>query len=270
MIENRNIVVIPFYKAHPSPDERESLRQCAKTLQNHLLFLVCPKKLQVDEYALILDKYNCKYITEYFGPEYFNSVVGYNQLMLSTEFYRRFSDYEYMLIYQLDAWVFRDELDYWSHQGFDYIGAPWVKKDEQKGVIQFDGVGNGGFSLRRIQHFIDVLSHHGPVRNGDNLHLKPSIKNRIYKFLYKLGYQNNIEYYKKNPTLYEDIFLSLFLSDSKLSAKTPDPLTASRFAFEKEPAHLFSLNNNQLPFGCHAWRKYEYDTFWFKNINVKS
>lgn len=40
---------------------------------------------------------------------------------------------------------------------------------------------------------------------------------------------------------------------------------ASHFAFEKHPSFLFS-QNGQLPFGCHAWRKYEYDEFWGKYI----
>ena len=36
-----------------------------------------------------------------------------------------------------------------------------------------------------------------------------------------------------------------------------------KFGFEKEPSLLYSKNNNQLPFGCHAWEKYEPD-FWEK------
>ena len=31
-----------------------------------------------------------------------------------------------MLIYQLDAYVFKDELLNWANKGYDYIGAPWL------------------------------------------------------------------------------------------------------------------------------------------------
>ena len=35
-----------------------------------------------------------------------------------------FLEYQYMLIYQLDAFVFEDKLDYFCELGYDYIGIP--------------------------------------------------------------------------------------------------------------------------------------------------
>ncbi len=43
--------------------------------------------------------------------------------MMDNTFYKQFLNYEYILIYQLDAFVFKDELNYCS-QGIDYVGAP--------------------------------------------------------------------------------------------------------------------------------------------------
>ena len=186
-------------------------------------------------------------------------------MMLDKRFYQRFADYQYMLIYQLDAWVFRDELDEWCNKGYDYIGAPWIEKDGQGQPLELCGVGNGGFSLRRIQHFIAVLSYKGPVKRAKQLNLKCSLKNSLYRFAYSLGYQNNISYYKKDETLYEDIFLSIFLTNTKLYAKMPEPETACHFAFEQSPSFLYSLTK-RLPFGCHAWQKYEYESFWKDHI----
>ena len=81
-------------------------------------------------------------------------------LWMSKQFYFRFlPNYKYMLIYQLDAWVFTDNLQEWCDKGYDYIGAPFlsiVKKNSPR--VIFKGVGNGGLSLRRIQYCIDVLS----------------------------------------------------------------------------------------------------------------
>ena len=261
----KNIVIIPIYKSTLDIWEEASLRQCCQKLYKHPICLVSHNELNITQYHRVADTYGISIRCVNFPSDYFRNITCYNRLMLNPSFYRYFADYQYMLIYQLDAWVFRDELDFWCQQGYDYIGAPWIEHDEN-GVLKFAGVGNGGFSLRRIQHFIDVLSYKGPVRSGKQLQLKPTLKNTIYRWFYSLGYQNTIEYYKKDPTLFEDIFLSIFLQNTKLRAKIPEPKTASLFAFEKQPSFLYS-NIGHLPFGCHAWRKYEYDSFWINYIN---
>lgn len=262
---HQDIIVIPIHKERPSNEEVASLKQCALVMKNHPICIVCPKGLNTKQLSNHLTDFGINWTIERFPEKYFKGIAGYNLLMLDKSFYKRFAKYQYMLIYQLDAWVFSDELDEWCGKGYDYIGAPWLEK-KNDGEIVLTGVGNGGFSLRRVQHFIDVLSCRGPVRNGKQLHLEPTIKNRIYQFFYSLGWQNTISYYKKDPTLFEDIFLSIFLSNTKLRAKMPEPDEASLFAFEQKPSYLFS-KTHKLPFGCHAWRKYEYDFFWHHFIN---
>lgn len=259
-----NIIIIPIHKSTPSDDEMMSLRQCALVLNSHPICIVCPQGLNITTYCDVLTNYGSNWTIERFHPQFFDGIKGYNLLMLDKSFYERFAVYQYMLIYQLDAWVFRDELDKWCEKGYDYVGAPWIEEDEKRNP-RLVGVGNGGFSLRRIQHFIDVLSYNGPVRDPSQLNIPHSFKNSIYKILYSLGYQNTISYYKKDPTLYEDIFLSIFLSNTKLHAIMPSPDEASLFSFEKHPSLLYS-KNNKLPFGCHAWRKYDYDSFWINYI----
>ena len=242
-----------------------SFEQCCRILGRHPICIASHSGVEIDQYKVIATKYGIDIIKENFDAAFFASIAGYNRLMLDKSFYQRFRDYEYMLVYQLDAWVFRDELDGWCNKGYDYIGAPWIEKNE-KG-IELAGVGNGGFSLRKVHHYIDVLSYKGPVKDGNKLHLEPTLKNRLYRLLYSLGYQNTISYYKKDKTLYEDIFLSIFLDDTKLRANTPDAKTAALFAFEQSPSYLYSITK-QLPFGCHAWLKYEYDTFWKDHIRI--
>lgn len=64
-----------------------------------------------------------------FADQYFKSREAYSQLYLSDMFYQHFaSTHEFVLILQTDAIVFRDELDYWCSQPWDYIGAPWPTK----------------------------------------------------------------------------------------------------------------------------------------------
>lgn len=262
---SKNIVVIPVYKPSLSLDEELSLIQCVRVLSNHIICVVCPSDMDTTIYESIISYYQVDHYFERFEKKFFQGIAGYNLLMLDVDFYKRFVDYNYMLVYQLDAWVFRDELDMWCKKNYDYIGAPWIKYID--GNYNFYGVGNGGFSLRRIKHFVDVLNYKGPVRKSNQLKLKPSLKNNIYKVLYSLGYQNTISYLKKDPTLYEDIFISIFLSNTKLRAHIPEVEEACLFSFEQSPSYLFS-KIKKLPFGCHAWRKFEYDSFWSNYIST--
>ena len=259
------VVVIPLYESTPDQWQQKSFEQCCKVLGKHNICIVTHRSVEINVYQEIASRYGVKPHKECFDASFFASIAGYNLLMLDKSFYQRFANYNYILIYQLDAWVFRDELDDWCSKGYDYIGAPWMENNN--GELKLSGVGNGGFSLRRIQHFVDVLNYRGPVRKANQLNLLPTFKNIIYKFFYSVGYQNTISYYKKDETLFEDIFLSIFLSNTKLRARMPTPEEASHFAFEKHPSYLFS-KNRQLPFGCHAWGKYEYEIFWKKYINI--
>ena len=34
-----------------------------------------------------------------------------------------------------------------------------------------------------------------------------------------------------------------------------------RFAFERDPLKSLTLTNGQMPFGCHAWERYD-RSFW--------
>ncbi|WAC01876.1 DUF5672 family protein [Lacinutrix neustonica] len=108
---------------------------------------------------------NGKIRSEVFPKHYFETVYGYNSLMLSDAFYERFLNFKYLLIYQLDAFVFKNELLQWCEKDYDYIGAPWIaspdtllkkmlsifnsKRKRERQKIFFK-VGNGGFSLRNI------------------------------------------------------------------------------------------------------------------------
>ena len=79
--------------------------------------------------------------------------------MLTRQFYEKFLNFDYILIYQTDAFIFVDKLDEWCTKGFSYVGAPWFKDFTPPyctNELQF--VGNGGFSLRKVPHFIKVLN----------------------------------------------------------------------------------------------------------------
>jgi hypothetical protein len=78
-----------------------------------------------------------------------------------------------------------------------------------------------------------------------------------HSFVYK-NFQINID-------VNEDLFWSLFVAPSCDFFTIPDASEAIAFAFEAHPEYLFDLNQQQLPFGCHAWRRYNPE-FWERMI----
>jgi len=106
-------------------------------------------------------------------PWWQSSYRNFNRLKISPLLYWKFRRYDYILFYELDAFVFRDELDKWCQAGYDYIGAPWFDGFERcSNDSPFLGVGNGGFSLRRISAALRVLRSFAYLR-------KPQLMRRL-------------------------------------------------------------------------------------------
>ena len=209
---------------------------------------------------------------EYFDEEYFKDVVSYNRLLLSNEFYQRFKSYEYMVIFQTDAFIIKDSLDVFIDKGYTYIGAPWLVADvpEKVGL----SVGNGGFSLRHIPSFIQALSSDLIIPDffWKLYHPANNWKRRLFKlfvylpaqFLSKI--QGRSFYFEKAKYnwMNEDIVWSQFIQDHKefTLSSLEDALM---FSFETMPRECYRLNKNKLPFGCHAFEKYD-PQFWKSHI----
>lgn len=260
------VVVVPIYLATLSQLEEISLKQCVHVLSDYSIVLIKPKSLNIE---FVLSRYPQLKVEE-FSDESFKSLRAYNKLVLDSAFYQRFLKYNYMLIYQLDAFVFKDELLYWANQGYDYIGAPWlpwkrrhlnlwgryrllflynfyklvcpqqIRADDKYYYYQ---VGNGGFSLRKIKQMIEVTSYY---------------KSKIDDLL-----DDNKDFYP------EDVFLLLELGDNKYALKRPKFKRALKFSMEENPGWAYKHNHNQLPFGCHNWYRKGFLDFWTNFINLK-
>ena len=280
----QSIIVIPVYKSIPDMNELISFNQCIKILYKHPMCLITHKELNITHYSDLFINSKVSYSVIYFENSFFENITGYNRLMLSLEFYKRFIKYEYMLLYQLDAYVFKDELDYWCTQGYDYIGAPLIEDKNGNANKYFLKGGNGGFSLRKTKYFLETLSYLGPIIKPKEIfiNLREQLKNRLihryFSFIIRsFGYHNNVKYFINKTYINEDMFWTLNLhvswvnkSITKKNAwrypKMPSEIDAMKFSFERYPSFLFKENNFQLPFGCHAWQKFEYETFWIKFI----
>lgn len=229
-------VAVPVWRPTLTADEALSLRRCLSVLRAHAVTLVAPEGLPTD--ALPLS--GAAPAVERFAPEYFTGIGGYNRLMLSADFYGRFARFDYVLVYQLDAFVFDDRLADWCARGYDYVGAPWVGKTWPQEMAPLKRrflravttprrrVGNGGFSLRKVSSFLRALDR-----------LRPLVRR-----------------WRSN----EDLFWSV-VARRMASFRIPLAAEALSFSFELEPRSCYERLGRRLPFGCHAWPRYDPD-FW--------
>ena len=247
-------VVVPIYKNHFGNLEEKSFLQCCKILKDYEIVIVHPEGLNFS----YLQQKNNTITTESFPKHYFNSIDGYNELLLKPLFYERFSNSEYILIYQLDAFVFKNELEVWCNKGYDYIGSPWIatpidslrmkifdkiarifwsrKKKERQQI--FYKVGNGGFSLRKVASHLAIVKEHQEFISA--------ILNEKEKKIYAI----------------EDVFWSLKAPEFDSNFKIPDYKEGVCFGMDRKPNIAMKLTNNELPFGCHGINKPKVIDFW--------
>lgn len=244
-------VVIPIYKTDFNEDEKLSLNRCLKVLVNYPITFIMPKTL---DFSKIAPQFKALETTdirlERFEDKHFKGIMAYNDLMVSYKFYERFLQFKYILIYQLDVFVFNDDLTMWCNKDYDYIGAPWLpsksifssllnkeRKFKKKKNIRYNKVGNGGFSLRKVETFHRISTD-------------------FYDFIEA--------HKKKNPNYMEDIFWSIWVLDLEPNYKIPHYKEAVSFAFDRNPQIAYKLNHKKLPFGCHGFHKKKVKKFWDK------
>ncbi len=79
--------------------------------------------------------------------------------------------------------------------------------------------------------------------------------------LLNLTVRNNTFHLFNNYIWNEDFFWCLVVQKNFKWFKVPALVTASKFSMEANARMLYKSNNNQLPFGCHAWERYDVE-FW--------
>ena len=94
-------------------------------------------------------------------------------------------------------------------------------------------VGNGGLSLRRNKACIDLIREFDDVSANWHSH----------------GHA-------------EDLFFA-FVGSLSVNFLIPNIMTAATFSHDIDPQYLHNLTNHVLPFGVHAWEKYD-RVFWEK------
>lgn len=245
-------ILIPIYKSKVNLFEDLSLNQVLKILDEYSIIFVCPNNLDTSYYHNKIKNGTF----ERFDDSFFIGLEGYNKLMLSLDFYKRFINFQYILILQLDVFVFRNAIEYWSNQGFVYIGSPMpkiiIEGIKHKYFLDFnltipepfEPLFNGGFSLRHVNSFIEII-------NENNETIDQLIEKKWF----------------------EDTVFSILFLQKKTKYKLPNTKIALKFAFETYPEKSYISTNFELPMGAHAWyRNSSSDMynilFWFKHVSI--
>ncbi len=257
------IVVPMFNRVELTPEEEISKKHLIHHLNKYDKYMLVPKSLEIDIPG---------FKNVYLNKKYFGSLQAHANLLLSDYFYNLFRNYEFIFIYHLDSLVFSDQLVEWCEQGFDYIGAPWIKHKDAPyaGDKDFEGkVGNGGFSLRRVDSFLKMFNSpqlfKDPEEYWQNYYSSRSkivqLLNYPKKILKQHGFRNSVKWEMARYGPSEERFIANRADYYSPGFNIADVKTALKFAFECVPQYCFEQNNHSLPFGCHAWHKYD-RSFW--------
>lgn len=165
-------ITIPVYSENLNPIDTIGLTRLYNIIgeKNYDVYFICPISLCLDNYRKIFkNTLECR-----FNNEWFTSLYTYTQLCLQYEFYDRFSDYEYMFMYQLDSYIFEDRIEEICNLGYDYIGGPIFSLASGWNLTNEYGeyspkVGNGGCGWRKISTFKEICDVNGEFRTTYNI-----------------------------------------------------------------------------------------------------
>ncbi len=107
-------IVIPTHKAKLNSDEEISVKCLDKNLNNFDKYLVCPQK--IDPILNLKKFYTIK-----FDDKFFDNWLNYNSLLKNEIFWKKFTNYQFILLYQLDCLVFRSNIEEWIDMNFSFI-----------------------------------------------------------------------------------------------------------------------------------------------------
>jgi glycosyltransferase involved in cell wall biosynthesis len=262
-------------------EEQRSFLNTLSVLKKWKVCLVLPENVSADSYCELKSRMGLDFSVVFVRCDWMGSLTNYNNMLLAPEFYKTFSNYRYLLVCHLDAWVFRDELQMWIDKGYDYIGAPWFvpRPESSKDWAPLEKLmlpqgGNGGFCLRKIDKMIELLSNRKRSINV-TLFLKGVFflaRNKRFDFLKIFvracrGVLQDAESYQKKHNVYEDAFISIFYSFLDRKFSVAPAKDAKYFCVETNAAELLMTKMKwRLPFAVHGYDKYfsslqEFDSY---------
>jgi hypothetical protein len=264
----RVAIMVPMPTPVLSEDEEVSMRHLRAHLDHYDKFLLVPQGMGIRMEGFTVVELDRKH---------FGSAANHNRMLYRTDFWEKFADYEYVLMYHLDALVFSDRLLEWCDQDLDYIGSPFlICKDAP--WVKVERCGNGGFALYRVPSVLKVLwnRYHAdpskyledhcsrflafqskvlkPLRMAAPSWIKNSAPQNLRGQLRKM---DRAEVNERGNDLFWSDMAKTFFPAFKVGTLEQ----GLAFSFEMEPRRCLERTGGVMPFGCHAWARYD-KAFW--------
>ncbi len=278
------VVVVPLHTLELHANEVAALTNALRKLSDHEFILLHKRSISSQELLARLGQnqvergraIHCVTVAD----ECLASIQSYNKMLLQAWFYRLFEAWDYLLIFQLDAWILESNLQTWLQKGYSYLGAPWT--GELGPDTPDSGVGNGGLSLRRVRDMLAVFEDQKRLRTVPvfrwgflawrmtlfrRYNLFPAwqwpllFSKRLILFArMSLGWHNTLDYFIKIG-IQEDHILGIYVPHVFPWFQLPPMQEAAGFAIEANPRRTREYYGIKRPFGCHAWEKFD-RSFW--------
>jgi hypothetical protein len=248
-------VAVPIYKRRLNPFEEVGYRRLFEVLGHYPIYGFMARGLEFEAPAGTPGTLRRLEL----APRHLENGEAYSRFLCSTDFYEAFSLYRYVLVHQLDCYVFRDELREWCGRGYDFIGAPIFEgffPEDPSRVEAF--VGNGGLSLRRVDACQRVLKSRRSYRPQRPFWREATAIEPVKaakRLLMAAGIFNGVQSCAREHG--EDIFWSRHARHFVPEFNVAPVREGFRFSWDYAPAYCHVQNEGRLPFGCHAWERYD-------------
>ena len=257
--------------------ERVSFTNTIKVLAKWDVILILPKDVNPIRFEKIRKTEKLNFRIGQLPAGMMGSIEKYNQMCLNPGFYKMFRNYEFILMAHMDAWIFKDDLEYWLDSGFDYIGAPLFLNKRKRNILQkvrnkkinnlwgtmIPEVGNGGLCLRRVSTHLEILNQ--KTSEFDYrlffVYLFFLIRNSRWKYLiifvkHLIEAVKNPDFYRSEHLIYEDVFISGVLNLLNRPFKVAPAGISVGFSVETHQKQILTMESRfTLPFGVHGWDK---------------
>jgi len=254
------VIVVPTHRENPTPEESISLRQLGRVMGDREIVILSPRHLDLGRTMELLPKAGQVRV----DPCWMDSHGAYNRMIISPLLCHIFAGYSHLLLHEPDSIVLSDRLDHWCLQPYDYIGAPWfTPRSSGEGAELIPG-GNSGFSLFRLAAMKRVTSSWRrwyPLRYtlGDFRSCLRGNPDGLRKGLLGLYPGGLLKGAHRLYSSFCDQYWSLMVPSIDKRFRVAPSDVAVRFSWEKWSFLCMEMCRGHLPFGLHAWAKYDFD-----------
>ncbi len=280
------VVCIPVHTSKLNRYEIISIKSHLFKLKAYDIFLLIPNA-KIDSIISVLEKNNIpksSYKIHLLKDYCLKNSENYQLLMLTPKFYLFYKSYSHILIAQIDAYTFSDELIKWCKKDLHYIGAPCFKfKKYWTSELNFCGV--GGFSLREVKKTLEMLEENPVIFTFNDLRklaIEYNYKGKLILFLKfiltKLFRKDRLrrdihihsftsKFKRFFLIINEDKSYAYYLPKYKKSFKVGNLKNSISFCIDWNVEKQLNKIAPKYPFGAHAWFTYpENFAEWRKHI----